>query len=993
MDLASYRLHVDWNNTGTFAGPYDDVSAYLMSWNCASGNDTGQIGAKAGALSAKLDNASSIFSSFNSSSPIYGKILPGIKVRMQMQIGAGSWVTLWQGYLDNLLPTVGMPQPVSTATLTAYGVLQSFTSEEGLDIAMMEDATTGAAINAILDAAGFPAGDRSIDTGQSTMSRFWARNGKTLELLRQLEATEVGLIREAKDGKVVFEDRAHRLNAPHTTPRSTYGTGTLRPWDLQQLDPLQDIYNHIEVNVRTFNISDSVVLATVTDLVNGQGGAPIPIGVGETKVIDVLFPSSAVPAQYLAVYQWGIIDANVNTQTDMGGSDLTNLCAYSQTSTSRKMSITITNNSGQSGYIVILRVHGIAIIETDPLVIKDDDTASQTKYKKRSYPSPSEWLTHEQEARDYCDHILAIYSGMRRALRFKIKANFDMTHLLEAQTIDISDRIHITANLGTFGLGIDSDFFVEWVKHTVNEGRIHEVEVYCREIVTHVWAASGTPYIPKVIPSSGNKVPDDLQTFAFPNGLTLAAGCIAEKYNDGIYEAEFRAEYYAPGTRPKSVDLRLVSEGGTFVPNGTSKLSLAGLAASDRAINYVWTSLSQGSWFYVFRLKNLTGWSVWSDGNDLPKWVVDYVDTEDPSLMDDGPPANWGLTIESGPIADSVVVRASRPLEHGRRILFVAFQVKDLTTGSPVGSDWRLPDDNVAPAVTKYDGSGADHTFDKAAGTITQNASPRPGYGSAAAGDMLMFDVRGDGLYDSHYCNWIVIPTGGIAGGVISGMQNFSVKLGGDPTKVRVRIVTPPWEWSSGGFFGAYSGNGYVDVQYWLVVNADGTSGDLTTQEFISPPILVPTGTPLENLGATVYFENAFSRSNDDRYTVPVPVGSSASTSYEVILTDAATIAIDARLSDTRPRKVYFCQLTDAVGATRVLGNPSDAKHRQPMIVILKQSATGGKGYSLGTKYRLNNIIALDSHLEANKQDYIGIMYDGYADKFDVISFVPNYGG
>ncbi len=116
----------------------------------------------------------------------------------------------------------------------------------------------------------------------------------------------------------------------------------------------------------------------------------------------------------------------------------------------------------------------------------------------------------------------------------------------------------------------------------------------------------------------------------------------------------------------------------------------------------------------------------------------------------------------------------------------------------------------------------------------------------------------------------------------------------------------------------------------------------------------------------------------------------SGGTGLEVVLIDAATIAIDARLSEFCPRKVFFCQLTDAVGAMRIIGNPTAAVNRQPFILILKQSASGGNGWTLGTKYRTGEYAIVPS-TAPNVQDYVGFQYDGYADKFDVTSFMRAY--
>lgn len=983
MDLANYRLHVDWEDTGTFAGAYDDVSAYLMTWDWTNGNDTGQIGAKAGSFNAKLDNSSSIFSSFNAASPIYGKIIPGIKVRFQMQIGAGSWVTMWQGDLDRILPTVGLPVTISTASLQAYGSLQSFSSETNVDVAMMEDATTGAAVGAVLDAADFPAGDRAIDTGQSTMSRFWAKQGKTIDLLRQLEATEVGLLRETKDGKIAFEDRAHRAGAPHNTPRSTYGSGTLFLWDLQQQDPIQDIYNHIEVNVRTFNISDSVVLVNVVDARNGLGGAPIPFANGETKVIVIDFPAPSTPAQFLAVYDWGICDLEVNTQENLLGTDISNDIALSRTETGRRLTVTMTNNSGSAGYIVVMKVHGIAIIESDPILIQDDDETSPVKYKK-SFPNPSQWITHEQEARDYCTHVLAMYGGMRRALRFTLKANYDATHLLEAQTIDVSDRIHVTAPVGTFGLGIDEDFFVEWVRHSVNEGRIHTVQVYCRQIVSHTWGASGTPYTPKTIPSSSSTVPDDLHIVGWPMGLQVNTGCWAWKYNANIDQAEFRAKRVDLGSLDNVADLRTPEEGGTMVHDGTDNLIITGMAANFNGINYGWTSASAGIWFITYRFHNPSGWSVWSDGNPTPEKVKNKFSTD--TDYDAGPPADWTVWLDQG-APGWVIPKASRPNTNGNRIIFIGWQIRDIHDAAAEEA-WQNLDDNSDPSEVHYNGSAVDHKYDADTYRIMRSDESGGGFGTAAAGDLIMVDMRADN-FQRDYTVFMQI----------NGVADTYIQLGGPTlfntgvvTDMRIKIVRCPWSWDTKGYLGLSPGQGWAQSEYWNVPNADGTTGDTTTQIFSGPAMPIPAGLDFEDLVLRAFIQNGYARSDGGEYSTPAEVGSGGSTGYEVILTDAATIVSDARLADTIPRKVYFVQLLDSVGPTRELGNPTGAKHRQPMAYILRQSATGNLAITLGSKFRTTKMVPVGSNMNANHQDYYGIMYDAYDDRFDVVSFVPDYG-
>ena len=67
--------------------------------------------------------------------------------------------------------------------------------------------TTGERIERALDLAGWPAADRDIDTGLSTVGPYTAGNTNTLALAQQAEASEGGTLWQAPNGAVTFRDR------------------------------------------------------------------------------------------------------------------------------------------------------------------------------------------------------------------------------------------------------------------------------------------------------------------------------------------------------------------------------------------------------------------------------------------------------------------------------------------------------------------------------------------------------------------------------------------------------------------------------------------------------------------------------------------------------------------------------------------------------------------------------------------------------------------
>ena len=225
-------------------------------------------------------------------------MLPGRRVRITMQIGGGAEVTMWQGYLESVTPTVGAMVKVSTAELLAYGALAHRSLQGQVSVPMHTDIKTGDAITEVLDQTQFPEGERVIDAGQGTMSRWWD-HGSAIQALRDLEETEAGFLRETKDGKIAFEDRAHRLAAPHTVSQAAFGGGSLMMWNPQQGDSSKGIFNYIEAAVRIFDVSEEIVLWTL-------GGTPPAIAPGATLAIKGQFPNPTGMSGYIAVSEWTV---------------------------------------------------------------------------------------------------------------------------------------------------------------------------------------------------------------------------------------------------------------------------------------------------------------------------------------------------------------------------------------------------------------------------------------------------------------------------------------------------------------------------------------------------------------------------------------------------------------------------------------------------------------------------------------------------------------
>ena len=172
--IADYKFYVDWNNDGDFSDSTEDITSYVLQaeWTTGYGPPPERIAA--GSCRLKLNNGTSVFSSFNTTSPIYGYTYPGRKVKITMAPEGGSHVTQWFGYLETLEPNVGDTKESNTAILTAYGIFAQLNNAV-VDMSLQENITTGDAVDTLLDLVDYPAdseGFRDIDTGQTTLLKW-----------------------------------------------------------------------------------------------------------------------------------------------------------------------------------------------------------------------------------------------------------------------------------------------------------------------------------------------------------------------------------------------------------------------------------------------------------------------------------------------------------------------------------------------------------------------------------------------------------------------------------------------------------------------------------------------------------------------------------------------------------------------------------------------------------------------------------------------------
>lgn len=487
MVTNTYRVLVDWDNTGNFQGTYDDIVADVLSVQVRRGRDyasqlTGN--STAGTLRATLKNDDGKYSPNNVSSPIYGKIRPACRVAFALNSGDFPYnfpitfdeTPMWYGRLTNIRPSPASTQ-LNTAEFEAEGPL-GYINDFTPDTQMKINVRTSEAVEEILDKAGWSATERDIKTGLTTMSRWWADSNKTIDALRIVEETENGFIKETYDGKIGFESRNTRLFAPYDTSQATFSdasNATNSYISLAQDDPLANVLNNVQALVRKYNVQSG---ADVWDL----GEDYIQLEPEQSISLIATFPNSSSDTRAITIDAWTDpeqgVDFIANTESDGGGTDMSAfISVYGISKTVTQMAFTLKNNSTiTTAYLTTIKARGDAVFRTDTTIMQALDIDSQSIYGERKFTADTPFMPTMWEAQSWCNYQIQVYSSPVDVLTMNFSANISAANNDQMITRDISDRVTIIGS-GESALGIGADFFIEEIRHTVTEGgQMHMVQ-------------------------------------------------------------------------------------------------------------------------------------------------------------------------------------------------------------------------------------------------------------------------------------------------------------------------------------------------------------------------------------------------------------------------------------------------------------------------------------------------------------------------------------
>lgn len=452
--IAYASVEVDWNNDGDFSDANEDLAENVIGLEYVVGRDYASqlIGRSvAGSLKVSLFNTQGIYSPSNPASPLYGLLLPNRKVRVR---SAGE--VLWTGFLDGP-PKLSVSQgSLPRASLSAKGPLALLANPNlKINPPAMRDAYTGDIINAILDAANWPALARDIDRGDVQIGHWFVQNKGALQALQEIEEVEGGFLHEGTNWDIVFKSRYARfLETRSLVSQASYSDApgaSLTYREIEQDDPLRTIFNRIEVTVTPYIDGDLAVLWTLNQ----------PLVIAPLSSVTII-------AQYNGAYVWDWVTPVVGTdliQSGVPNADIT----VTTVEKAKSLEITIANNNAvANSQVISLQARGYPVTAGDDLSIVREDATSQANYQLRTYPFDSPWTPNIPWAEGNAEYTLAEYKDPHPVMGIGFPAGVNPTLWWDTIHRKLADRVTLKADGTQTYLGVDQDFYIETISHKLD---------------------------------------------------------------------------------------------------------------------------------------------------------------------------------------------------------------------------------------------------------------------------------------------------------------------------------------------------------------------------------------------------------------------------------------------------------------------------------------------------------------------------------------------
>tara|TARA_R100001082_G_scaffold111276_1_gene94645 strand:- start:970 stop:2523 length:1554 start_codon:yes stop_codon:yes gene_type:complete len=461
MAQPTWKLYLrDIVTTGT----YTEVSTYLENgaWSLGFGAPYEPM-ARESILSVTLNNADRRFSPEYSSGTYYGKLKPGILIKLTSTDPADSTVrTMFIGWVDAIKPTPGVSPDKCVITAQGFNARAALSE---VSIPVQEDVTYDAVLDTILENSRiYPPGTSAwflgvvgqselgsttelgststfanFETGISTFlfAGDWGDNTTVYGAMQQTVGREYGRLWSARDGILNAINR-HKLITDKTVD---YAITTFSDMDYQY-GSSTDIANLVNVRAATRRETATQVVAGLQNPVAISAGGTVDITYvieGQSSGDRIAVKSPITPA--------ATTDFLCNASADGTGTNLTSSCTgaiVSDKSFATRVTVRYSLSGSTNGYITFGQLRGtkldqFAVVEQSA---QDDDSI-------RDYGRRQLTWAYNMDSVDTADTIAGHILRERKDPRGRVKnISFKPTStaalLTQALTRSIFDRVTVT---------------------------------------------------------------------------------------------------------------------------------------------------------------------------------------------------------------------------------------------------------------------------------------------------------------------------------------------------------------------------------------------------------------------------------------------------------------------------------------------------------------------------------------------------------------------
>ena len=204
-----------------------DVSDLVDSIKTTRGRSATADLFQTGTLSLRIIDQTGAFNPMNPASPYTGLLTPMRKVVITATYATTTY-PIFAGYITSYSTTT--PKDVGDVVYTTIQAVDGFRLANTAQITTVTGATagqtTGTRVGKLLDAIGWPTGQRDIDTGQTTVQADPGTLRNALSALQTIESTEYGALYMDALGNYVFQDRLLTSSSVAGTPVVFNDNGT-----------------------------------------------------------------------------------------------------------------------------------------------------------------------------------------------------------------------------------------------------------------------------------------------------------------------------------------------------------------------------------------------------------------------------------------------------------------------------------------------------------------------------------------------------------------------------------------------------------------------------------------------------------------------------------------------------------------------------------------------------------------------------------------------